>query len=236
MNYPEQTDTQLIKLACQDDRDCEAFNELVDRHHKYMWSVCMKFADSEDEGKDHYQKALIKSWKSLPTFRGDCHFKTWFYQIIRGIVYDHSRWKSRKGEISLEGVFFSAGGNDHRPSSDTTVQKNFRSHVIFYRALKSDQNRKPPEQMSNVYEASLNSQPTPLDSLLKQEGNVELKNSLEKRLKPLSKNHKECLSYIAEGLSYEEIAKKQNIPLGTVMSRVFHARKTAQMLCQGLEK
>ena len=56
-----------------------------------------------------------------------------------------------------------------------------------------------------------------------------LKKILHRSIDKLSKNHKEVLLLFAEeGLSYPEIAEKMNCSVGTVMSRLFYARKKAQ--------
>ena len=54
---------------------------------------------------------------------------------------------------------------------------------------------------------------------------------INKMLDSLDDIHKEPLMLFAkEGLGYSEIAKKLNCPVGTVMSRIFYARKKAQRI------
>lgn len=60
-------------------------------------------------------------------------------------------------------------------------------------------------------------------------GDGELALLLEKGLAELSETHRVTLVlYEVEGLSYDEIAKVTNARMGTVMSRLFHARKRMQ--------
>lgn len=57
----------------------------------------------------------------------------------------------------------------------------------------------------------------------------ELGGRLHAALGALSENHREILLLReVEGLSYEELAEALDIPKGTVMSRLFHARKKMQ--------
>jgi RNA polymerase sigma factor (sigma-70 family) len=57
----------------------------------------------------------------------------------------------------------------------------------------------------------------------------ELRARLGEALGSLKEDHKEVLELsIVEGLSYEQIAKKTGCPVGTVMSRIFYARRNAQ--------
>lgn len=232
ITYSELTDSELTILASKQDE--EAFSELIERYRDYIWNTCMKFSDSEHDGEDSRQKALVKAWKAFPNFRADCHFKSWIYKIVRNIIYDHSRWKMRKGEISLEGCFFNhnspiSNGGDCSISSKS-IKLNTKSPYNETR-FKSKQE----VEVSSVYKASIKNSPIPDEVLSKQENTKELGTLLEKSLSRLKPEHRECLTCLAEGMTYEEISKLQKVPVGTVMSRVFYARKTAQRYCSHLE-
>jgi RNA polymerase sigma-70 factor (ECF subfamily) len=54
----------------------------------------------------------------------------------------------------------------------------------------------------------------------------ELAAALRKELARLDPEHRTAISLHAEGLSYKEIAEQMNCPIGTVMSRLFYARRT----------
>jgi RNA polymerase sigma-70 factor (ECF subfamily) len=57
----------------------------------------------------------------------------------------------------------------------------------------------------------------------------ELGGRLDRTFEALDDGHKEILElFMVEGLSYAQIAKKIKCPIGTVMSRIFYARKKAQ--------
>ena len=57
----------------------------------------------------------------------------------------------------------------------------------------------------------------------------ELGNKLEEALGSLSEEHRTVLELFGKhNLSYEEISKKTKLPIGTVMSRLFYARKKAR--------
>ena len=66
------------------------------------------------------------------------------------------------------------------------------------------------------------------------DNNEELGKKLDLALESLSISHRECLQYVAEGMTYQEIAKAQKVSVGTVMSRLFYARKKAQRLCYSI--
>ena len=59
----------------------------------------------------------------------------------------------------------------------------------------------------------------------------EFKRKIEKTINSLPRNHKNVLKLILEDndITYEEISRKLEIPLGTVMSRVYYARKNVRL-------
>jgi len=232
-DYSELDDSELARLASR--RDDSAFTELLTRHKGYIFNVCMKFSDSEHDGKDVFQKASLKAWKAFPRFRRDCHFKSWMYKIVRNLVYDYSAWKKRRGEISLEATFFSAR-NESGVESDCNVSSKLGSHYASPDGDRKKDGRASGEvRLSRVFEETLERSTMPDEALQKTEGLKELGLRLEKSLKKLNPEHRECLRCLSEGMSYEEISKLQKIPLGTVMSRVFYARKMAQKYCARLQ-
>tara|TARA_Y100001963_G_scaffold156179_1_gene249129 strand:- start:8692 stop:9345 length:654 start_codon:yes stop_codon:yes gene_type:complete len=65
----------------------------------------------------------------------------------------------------------------------------------------------------------------------------ELGERLDKTLAKLSPEHKEVLElYAREDLSYEQISQKTEVPVGTVMSRLYYARKRARKQYEKLVK
>jgi len=63
------------------------------------------------------------------------------------------------------------------------------------------------------------------------EGNGEsviIMKELKKMVNNLSENYKIPFELMIEGYHYDEIAKKINLPMGTVKSRIFYARKKLQ--------
>lgn len=53
---------------------------------------------------------------------------------------------------------------------------------------------------------------------------------LKKMVNNLSDNYKVPFEMMCEGYQYDEIAEKTNLPMGTVKSRIFYARKKLQIM------
>jgi RNA polymerase sigma-70 factor (ECF subfamily) len=83
------------------------------------------------------------------------------------------------------------------------------------------------EECPNAYNYSRTSDNEGYNSL----NRSDLKKFLENVLDDLPKIHRDVLfSFAVEGLTYEEISKKLNCSVGTIMSRLYYARKKAQKI------
>ena len=58
---------------------------------------------------------------------------------------------------------------------------------------------------------------------------------VEERIADLNTNHKEMIQFLRKGLSYDEISKLKKLPLGTVKSRIFFARKELKQRLKEVE-
>ena len=222
--YKNLQDKELCSLAAE--QDDLAFNELIERNSEYMMAVACKFADTHDEAKDVFQKALIKSWKYLANFRNDCAFRTWIYKIIKNTVYDHSRWKASKAEISLEGEL--TNGSSRWPQFMRFGNIDFITNNVKIYPADLQQDIFKTINTSAVFEEAQVKQKTPAEQNQREEDLKHLKVFVEEALSKLSIEHRQCLLMFADGLTYEEMALAQKVPIGTIMSRLFYARKKAQ--------
>ena len=218
----EKSDEELVKLASKK-RDGQAYSLLIERHAEYIMAVCRKFSDTHHEAQDMFQKASWKGWKAIENFRSDCHFKSWIYTVSRSVCWDHNRWKKNRSEVSCDFSSFD-------PSSlveDGIIKPTWRKE--------QDMQTNRPWKISSSVNLTIEKRSRPDGQLEVRENNKELGKKLDLVLNRLSAEHKQCLQFLAEGLSYEEIAKAQKVSVGTVMSRVFYARRKAQKLCSHIK-
>ena len=93
-------DQKLIERSCAG--DLRAFEELIGRYEKKVYSICYRFIGNHADASDLAQETFIRIYKSLPRFRGESTFLTWVYHITANICRDFLRKESKVNIISLD--------------------------------------------------------------------------------------------------------------------------------------
>ena len=159
----------------------QAFDLLVIKYQTRLIATAFKFVKDIQIAEDIVQESLIKSYKSLYSFREDSSFYTWIYRITVNTSKNFLVSKKRRGELLQSEI---------RQEGDIEIE-----------SISPDS----PEEllMSN-----------------------QLKHVIENCLNQLSEDTKTAITLRElEGLSYEEISKIVNCPVGTVRSRIFRGRE-----------
>ncbi len=86
---PEDPDRELVDRARTGDRS--AFNELVRRHQVGLTALCRRYVKNDDDARDLAQRALLKAFENLASFRGEAAFRTWVYRIGVHLALNHLR-------------------------------------------------------------------------------------------------------------------------------------------------
>jgi RNA polymerase sigma-70 factor (ECF subfamily) len=184
----EDDELKLVKRA--QDGDQQAFQELVERYQRKVYSICYGMLKHKQDSLDVSQEVFIKVFKYLENFNHNSSFYTWLYRITVNKCIDYIRKQSRRSEVDY----------------DDTIQRN--NDVI------GDENIMPSTlgiQPDRVY------------------GRRELREKMLEALDTLSEKHRTILILReVEGLAYEEMAEVLDISKGTVMSRLYHARRYFQ--------
>jgi RNA polymerase sigma-70 factor, ECF subfamily len=81
-------DARLVARFQRGDED--AFDELVERHRRRIYSLVCRLA-SPAEADDLAQEVFIAAYRALPGFRGDSAFSTWLYRITVHVCSHHLR-------------------------------------------------------------------------------------------------------------------------------------------------
>ena len=82
----------------------EAFDELVMKYQKPLYSMIYRMVSDHDDTADILQKTFVKAFTGLRHFERRSSFKTWLYQIAINLAKNLYRDRSRITNVSLDDV------------------------------------------------------------------------------------------------------------------------------------
>ncbi len=82
--------------------DMQAFELLYERHHRRVYSLCLRMTQNPVEAEDLAQEAFIQLFRKIGSFRGDSAFTTWLHRLTVNQCLMHFRKKSVKLEKTTE--------------------------------------------------------------------------------------------------------------------------------------
>ena len=82
--------------------DPEAFGRLMEPLEQLVWLVCWHYTGDREASSDCGQEAMIRIWRALDSYRGDCAFESWVYRIAANCCMDWLRKKKRDSSVSIE--------------------------------------------------------------------------------------------------------------------------------------
>ncbi len=169
-----------------------AFQLLVRRFRKKIFSIAFGITLDAEESQDIVQEVFLQAYRSIGSFRGDASLSTWLHRItVNRCLNWKRRWARRLKWLHV--------------STDSTA-----------------------DEMVAEPESEL---PTPEAQV----ANAQTRQQIDHALKLLPDQARTVFVLRElEGLSYEEIAQATGIKLGTVRSRLFHARKRLKEILQPL--
>ena len=82
--------------------DAAAFEILVRRHERWVFSLVLRMVGNRHEAEDIAQDIFLKAYRSLRDFRGTARFSTWLHTIATNhtLSYLASRATSRRREVA----------------------------------------------------------------------------------------------------------------------------------------
>ena len=82
----------------------EAFDELVVKYQKPLYSLLYRMVSSHEDAADLLQNAFVKAFKGLGSFERRSSFKTWLYQIAINLAKNVYRDRSRAEYVPIDNV------------------------------------------------------------------------------------------------------------------------------------
>ncbi len=97
---PQTTDYALTQLAAAG--DVAAFEQLYERHHRRVFSLCLRMTGNVAEAEDLAQEAFIQLYRKTGSFRGESAFTTWLHRLTVNQVLMHFRKKGVRLEQTTD--------------------------------------------------------------------------------------------------------------------------------------
>jgi len=95
-------DLDLITRTAGGER--EAFNELVLKYQKPLYSLLYRMVSNHEDAADLLQKTFVKAFTGLAGFERRSSFKTWLYQIAINLAKNVYRDRSRVEQVNIDDV------------------------------------------------------------------------------------------------------------------------------------
>ncbi|OFX14209.1 MAG: RNA polymerase subunit sigma-24 [Armatimonadetes bacterium RBG_16_58_9] len=131
----ERARERALISRCKDGEHA-AFDELVRRYERRVFSFAYRLAGNQDDANDVAQEAFIRVFNSIATFRGDAVFTTWIYRIVTNVYLDERKKSKSHRQTSLDD-YVELDENpvarqivDDRPTPDQIVEHKERNRVV----------------------------------------------------------------------------------------------------------
>ena len=95
---PEMEKT-LVRRAAEGDGTC--FEQLITDCAGQTYALALRMLKDPQDAEDAVQDAMIKAWRALPGFKGDCRFSTWVFRLTYNTCLDALRRRQRGQVLSL---------------------------------------------------------------------------------------------------------------------------------------
>jgi RNA polymerase sigma-70 factor (ECF subfamily) len=93
-------DHALMARVAQGDQ--RAFRQLVERHQDAVVGTVTKMLGNTSDSEDLAQMVFIRVWKHAARYKPDNKFTTYLYTIVRNLVFNETRRRSRKRTVSTD--------------------------------------------------------------------------------------------------------------------------------------
>lgn len=82
--------------------DHAAFRVLVERHQNAVIGTVAKMLGSPNDAEDISQQVFLRIWRNAKRYQPDAKFTTYLFTITRNLVFNETRRRGRKKEVSSE--------------------------------------------------------------------------------------------------------------------------------------
>ena len=84
-------------------RDEAAFEELIRKYEKKVYSLCARMCGNAEDAEEAAQDAFLALWRGIDRFRQESSLSTWIYRLASNACIDLMRRKKKgAGSVSLD--------------------------------------------------------------------------------------------------------------------------------------
>jgi len=116
--------------------DTQAFETLVRRHQRWVFTLALRMLGDRAEAEDMAQEILLKAYRGLGRFKGASRFSTWLYSIASHHCLNSLAARRRRPAAASGGAMSShaAAGEDPPPAVDRLANGTPRADAMLERA------------------------------------------------------------------------------------------------------
>lgn len=102
-------------MAAYQAGDAAAFDELMLRHERRVWTFVKRFVKDASTAEDLLQEVFLRVVRSANEWRGEAQVSTWIFTIARNLCTDHARQALRLRAASLDAPARPVEGEESGP-------------------------------------------------------------------------------------------------------------------------
>jgi RNA polymerase sigma-70 factor, ECF subfamily len=88
----------MVRIA---EGDEEALRDLVEKHQGAVYGTITKMLGDPVEAQDLAQQVFVRVYRAAGSYRAAAQFKTWMFTIVRNLVFNEHRRRTRATFVSL---------------------------------------------------------------------------------------------------------------------------------------
>lgn len=91
----------MVRIAKGDE---EALRELIEKHQGAVYGTIAKMLGDAVEAQDLAQQVFVRIYRAAHSYRATAQFKTWMFTIVRNLVFNEHRRRSRATLVPLQSI------------------------------------------------------------------------------------------------------------------------------------
>ena len=80
----------------------DLFEQLFEKYHVGIYSMCWRYTQSEQDAQDLTQEIYVLIYRKIQEFRGESSLSTWIYRIALNKIYESRRSTLKHKTISMD--------------------------------------------------------------------------------------------------------------------------------------